>query len=141
MAVTKGERMSDLLFGIEDTHGIGLDLKIGMGEISPREIWEEKDFFIGLATTSRGEIWESLNEEEREALLRLSRTAVEVLHANVGAWVPEDLKAEGGEWVDVDFRIRLSDLTNEIANDAEALSAAALEAQVDTLEMLEGLDR
>ena len=140
MAVMKGEGMSELLFGIGDTHGIGLDLKIDMGEISPREIWEEKETFIGLATTSREEIWESLNEEEREALLRLSRTAVEVLHSNVENWVPQELKAEGGEWVDVDFRIRLSDLTAEIASDAEALSAAALQAQVDTLEMLEGLD-
>ena len=138
MAVMKGEGMSELLFGIGDTHGIGLDLKIDMGEISPREIWEEKETFIGLATTSREEIWESLNEEEREALLRLSRTAVEVLHSNVENWVPQELKAEGGEWVDVDFRIRLSDLTAEIASDAEALSAAALQAQVDTLEILYG---
>lgn len=140
MAVTKGEKMSGLLFGNNDTHGIGLDLKIDMGEISPRQIWEEKDIYIGMATESREQIWEKFTDEEREALLRLSRTAVVVLHSNVGAWVPENLKAEGGEWVDVDFRIRLSDLTNEIASDAEAIAAAARSAQVDTLEMLEGLD-
>ncbi len=128
-------------FGVTDTHNIGLDLKIDTGEISPREIWEKKDHYIGLATTSRDEIWEGLTVDEREALLRLARVAVETLHSNVGAWVPMDLKAEGGEWVDVDFIVTRASLRAEIARDDSDLADAAASAEVDTLEMLEGLNQ
>ena len=130
---------TDMICGEKDTHGFGLEVTLDTGEISPREIWENKDHYIGLATTSREEVWETLSEDRQQALLRLVLASVERLHANVATWVPEDIRAEGGEWVDVAWRITAEDITNEIARNEAFVAGQVADAAADTVAMLEGL--
>lgn len=133
--------MSDtgMICGEQDTHGFGLEVKLDTGEISPREIWENKDYYIGLATASREEVWDNMSEDRQQAILRLVQTSVERLHANVGSWVPAGIRAEGGEWVDVTWHLTAENIVNEIVRYEEAIAAEIQAAGADTAEMLEGL--
>jgi len=130
---------TDMICGKVDTHGFGLEIELETGEISPREIWENKDYYIGLATTSREEVWDKQDEDRQAALLRLVQSSVECLHANVGDWVPADIRAEGGEWVDVTWRITAEDIADEIVRYEDEVAANIAAATADTAEMLEGL--
>jgi hypothetical protein len=128
-----------MICGEQDTYGFGLEVKLDTGEISPREIWENKDHYIGLATASREEVWDTTSEDRQQALLRLVQASVERLHAHVADWVPTYIRAEGGEWVDVFWRISAEDIANEIVRHDEAVAADIAAATADTAEMLEGL--
>lgn len=130
--------MGELMFGEVDTHGIGLELHLDTGEISPREIWENKDHYINLANQSREE-WEKMTEEQREAILRMVQGALERLHDRVEDWVPEGLRAEGGEWVDVNLRILMTDISKEIERSEQATRMRVDAAKADTVGMIADL--
>ena len=129
----------DMIYGTNDTHGFGLEVTIDQGEISPREIWENKDHYIGMATQSREEVWASLDEDHRHALVRIVQDSVERLHLNVNKWVPENIRAEGGEWIDVIWRITADDIKTEINRYDSEVEAQVADARADTASMLEGL--
>jgi hypothetical protein len=67
------------------------------------------------------------------------QASVERLHANVEGWVPESIRAEGGEWVDVTWRITAEDIIGEISRYEEEVASQVANAGADTADMLEGL--
>lgn len=127
--------MTDLLFGKVDNYSIGVELKIVTGSITPVEIWEQKDELYEFAAKSK-EIWENMTTEQREATLRLVKTGIERIYDRVDEWVPESLQVDGGEYLDVHFRLIFTNIDEEIERHEEVTSFQIKNAQAGTLEKL-----
>lgn len=91
------------------------------GEISPKEIWEGKDVWFEQAKRSR-EVWDSMPEENKEALERMVLSALERMHDRTPEWLPEGLVAEGGAYVDVHLRFLFTDIDKDIDRNEHATS-------------------
>jgi len=129
----------DVKFGEEDKYGIGVDLYCEMGKITPKEIWDTKDYWFQFAENSRKE-WEKMDDEHREALIRMVKAAMERMHDRVADWVPEAMAVEGGNFLDVHIKILFTDIDKEIERNEQATSfqiAAAEEELRNTLPIVE----
>jgi len=120
-----------------EIEGMGFPCTVMLGDISPRAIWENKDYFIGLATTSREEIWPELEDEQQEALLRIVASRLEVFNAEVDTWGGQmGLKAEGGQYLNVDFTVTNQDITDEIVRYSEQLEAGSADAVAEAMDLI-----
>lgn len=127
--------MTDLLFGKVDNYNIGVELKIVTGSITPVEIWEQKDELYQFAATSK-EIWDNMTTEQRDATLRLVKTGIERIYDRVEEWVPESLQVDGGEYLDVHFRLIFTNIDEEIERHEEVTSFQIKNAQQGVLDKL-----
>lgn len=128
----------DVTLGREDTHGIGLDLWFETGKTTPKEIWENKDVWYNMTKAST-EFWESLTPEQQEALIHLVTGALERMHDRVEDWVPEGLRVEGGEWLDINIKVLFTDIDKAIDRNEQATSFQIDEAAASTIAALEAL--
>lgn len=117
--------------------GLGFPCTVMRGDISPRAIWENKDYFIGLATTSREEIWPELSQEHQEAMLRIVAQRLEVFNDNVEIWGGQmGLKPEGGQYLNVDFVVSPADIEAEVVRFAEQIDAGSSEAVAEAMDLI-----
>lgn len=129
----------DMLYGSEDTNGVGLELRIEQGIISPKEIWNQREQLKEATRVSREEVWDKMlsNDEERDAIVQMVKGALERLHDRAAEWVPEGLSAEGGEFIDVNFRILMTDISKEILRNEMATEMSVKSAIDDSKGMLD----
>lgn len=127
----------EVRFGNKDTHGLNLEILVDVGSITPKEIWENKNVWFEQAKNSR-ESWDGLMDEQREALNRMVRSALERMHDRVDEWVPEGLIVEGGKYMDVNIRILFTDIDKEIERNEAATSFQIEAAQADVAKWLDG---
>lgn len=125
----------ELLFGTEDTYGIGVDLRLVTGSITPKEIWENKNEYFEYAKNSKEE-WDKMSTEQQEAVLRLVKSGIERVYDRVDEWVPESLEVEGGNFIDVHFRLLFTNIDEEIERNEEATSFQIKNAAQGTLDKL-----
>lgn len=129
------ETVERLMFGEVDKYGVGLDMYVVTGSITPKEIWEQKNELYEFASKSK-EIWDNMEEDQRQAVLRLVKSGIERTYDRVDEWVPESLKVEGGEFLDVHFRLIFTNIDEEIERHEEATSFQIRNAAQGTLEKL-----
>jgi hypothetical protein len=112
------------------------DLK--MGKITPKEIWDRKDEWFDNAKKSKN-FWEkNMDSEKREAVLRIVKYALELLHDDVENWVPESIDSSGGSYMNVDFKILFTDIDKEIDRHNEVTSFQIENAKKDLQGILLG---
>jgi len=126
----------NVVFGENDTHELGLQISLDEGTLTPKEIWETKDEWYNAAQTSR-DYWENdMEQEQREALLRMITGALARMHDRVEDWVPEGLSSEGGKYLDVTLRILFTDIDQEIDRHTEATLMEIEDAATNTRRIL-----
>lgn len=112
---------SELLFGTDDTYGIGVDLRLVLGTLTPKEIWENKGTYFDYAKRSKEE-WDKMSEEKQAAVLRLVKQGIERIYDRCDEWVPESFEVEGGNFIDVHFKLLFTNIDEEIERNEEATS-------------------
>lgn len=127
--------MSEMLMGAKDTHGVGVELELEAGSITPKEIWEMKDEFVAFCQKSKGE-WDKMSNEQRESVIRLVKSGIERIYDRVDEWVPESMATDGGNYLDVHFRLLFTDIDEEIQRNEEATSFQIKNAKDEVLAKL-----
>lgn len=109
------------------------------GATTPKEIWEEKNEWFDRAKTSR-EYWDStMADDQRDAVVRIVKNGIERFHDRAEDWVPDAMKVEGGQYVDITFRVLFTDIDKEIERNEKATSFQIREAQEGTAALLSEL--
>lgn len=127
----------ELIFGTDDLHGVGLDMRLVTGSITPKEIWERKNEYFEYAKNSKEE-WDKMSEDQQSSVLRLVKQGIERVYDRTDEWVPESLEVDGGNFIDVHFRLLFTNIDEEIDRNEEATSFQIKNAQKGTLEKLKG---
>ncbi len=105
-------------------------------QLTSQDIWDNKGKWYEESKKSE-EQWDQMMDDEREALVRMVRRAVERFHDTVEEWLPESLVQKGGEYLEVRFGLLLTDIDREIEQQEEATSFQLKEAQEDILNMIQ----
>lgn len=109
------------------------------GATTPKEIWEEKNEWFGRAKTSQ-EYWENkMSVDQRDAVVRIVKNGIERFHDRAEDWVPDALRVEGGQYVDITFRVLFTDIDKEIERSEKATSFQIREAEEGTAALLHEL--
>lgn len=124
---------------LEEEGGQNVTLTTELGKITPKEIWEQKDVWFNNAKQSREE-WDSMPDEQREALQRMVTGAIERMHDRVPEWLPEALTVEGGNYLDVHLRFLFTDIDKEIDRNEQATSFQIKAATQETIKALEDFE-
>ena len=86
---------------------------IRMGKISQLYDQNQREEYERIAEKSE-EHWNTvLSPEERERVVDVINGAILRLFQRTDDWVPNSIRATGGDWLDISFRILLSDISEE----------------------------
>lgn len=109
------------------------------GATTPKEIWDEKNEWFERAKQSK-EYWDNnMADDQREAVVRIVKNGIERFHDRAEDWVPDALRVEGGQFLDITFRVLFTDIDKEIERSEKATSFQIREAQQGTAALLEDL--
>lgn len=92
------------------------DLKIETGTTSPKEIWETRDQWVQGIKESQ-ERFESLTDDKRAGLVRVVSDTCMRMATRADDWVPEGLTGNGGEYMEVTFRVMFTDIDAAISRE------------------------
>lgn len=123
-----------------DDDGDVLTVNYTLGKITPKEIWEQKDVWFAQVNQSREE-WDKMSEDQREALSRMMKGAIERMYDRIDDWLPEALSVEGGNYMDVQIKFLFTDIDKEIDRNEQATSfkiKAAAQQASEALREIEG---
>jgi hypothetical protein len=96
------------------------DFKVAFEFITPKDVWDNKDEIARVSRVSREEIWETMDNEHREAALTLIRRALGRMHQSVEEWVPEAFEHKAGDVITTRFQLFCTDIDGEVKRSAEA---------------------
>lgn len=110
------------------------------GATNPKEIWDEKNEWFAVAKESK-EYWDNeLNDDQREALVRIVKNGIGRFHMSAEDLVPASMKVEGGQLLDITFAVTNEDIANEIARYEADTEAQISAAKAGTEALLSELD-
>lgn len=110
------------------------------GATNPKEIWDEKNEWFAVAKESK-EHWDNnMSDEQREAVVRIVKNGIERFHDRAEEWVPDALRVEGGQYLDITFRVLFTDIDKEIERSEKATSFQIREAQEGAAALLADLE-
>lgn len=87
-------------------------LELATTVLGPSEIWESKDTWVAREESSL-EIWGKMDISDREIVLNIVDGALGRLRDRLNDWVPTSLSGQGGEYLDVSFRILFAEIEKE----------------------------
>lgn len=109
------------------------------GVTTPKAIWEEKNEWFERAKTSK-EHWDTnMSAEQQEAVVRIVKNGIERFHDRAEEWVPDSMKVEGGQYLDITFRVLFTDIDKEVERSEKATSFQIREAEEGTAALLSEL--
>lgn len=87
-------------------------LELATTVLGPSEIWESKDVWVAREESSL-EIWSKMDISDREIVLNIVDGALGRLRDRLNDWVPTSLSGQGGEYLDVSFRVLFAEIERE----------------------------
>ena len=109
------------------------------GATNPKEIWDEKNEWFAVAKESK-EHWDNvLTEDQRDALVRIVQNGIGRFHYLAADLVPDKMKVEGGQFLDITFSVTNADIDNEVARYEADTSAQLSEAKAGVEKLLADL--
>jgi hypothetical protein len=96
--------------------------------LTPKEVWDTRANWEAFVATSVKE-WESMEEDKRESTVKIIKNALENVYDRANEWIPEALEVKSGNYIDVYFRIILTDIDNDIVQTERATTFKLREAE------------
>src|SRR4051812_27223938 len=95
-------------FDLPMDDGLNIKIQLWSGKYTPSSIWESRDEWMGYVEKSKG-YWNKMTVEQQEGVTHVIKHAMQRLHDKVEIWLPESLDMSSGAFVDVYFKILLTD--------------------------------
>jgi hypothetical protein len=131
MAATKTESKFNL-----DLPGLGhIETTIITSSLTPKEVWDTRNQWEAFVQNSIKE-WESMEPDSRESVVKIIKNALENVYDRAEEWIPESLEVKSGHYIDMYFRIILTDIDNDIIQTERATTFKLREAENFTDELL-----
>ncbi len=115
------------------------ELQVEAKQLTPADVWRDKDEFVAREKASY-EAWESMPENEREAILGIIEGALDRLRDTVQVWVPSSLAVQSGSCLDVKFRLMFTDIADEIQRSELVTNRSIAEAAAKTAKLVKELE-
>lgn len=123
----------------EEDGNYKLILECVVGVTTPKEIWETKDVWFQ-AANERRQRWGTMPEQQQEALVKMTKDALERMHDRIEEWIPEALYLEGGRFIDIHMRFLLTDIDEQVDRNHQATSFQIKAAAEDLKNILNSSD-
>lgn len=115
-----------------------LDIEVFIGHTTVKEIWEGRDEWTKTMQKGREE-WDKLTTEQQAAVIRVLQSGMERLYDTIPEWAADGLELRSGTYLDVHFRLLLTDADEEVEADRLATTFSIRQAIAGTNEMLQDL--
>ncbi len=107
-------------------------------QLSPVDVWREKEALVARQQNSR-RLWNESTDDERVGTLLLVRDQLERLLDRVETWVPGSL-ARNGDRLDVTMSIHLPEVTDAVVRSRVEIERAQQEQAMKLLDIRRTLD-
>ena len=94
----------------------GLTTNIECSNISPVSYWDKRLDIFNQVKSSK-ELYQDMDNMTREAITGRIRSAIEVMHDNVDAWLPSSFEIKSGNTITVTYNIVMTNIEKEVAED------------------------
>lgn len=132
--MVKGEYKFDL-----EMPGIGkIETLILTNALTPKEVWDTRNSWESFVQASLKE-WENMEEDKRESTVKIIKNALENVYDRANEWIPEALEVKSGNYIDVHFRIILTDIDNDIIQTERATTFKMREAESFAADLVQEL--
>ncbi len=105
-----------------------IETTVVMDSLTPKEVWDTRNTWESFIGTSQKE-WEKMTNDQRESVVKIVKQAVEAVYDRAEEWIPEALEVKSGHFVDVYFRIILTDIDRDIIQTEKATTFRLREAE------------
>ncbi len=122
-------------FWLELNEDVSIQISVEQGKYSPTIIWESKEDWLNFVEESK-KVWNSMTEDRREGIRLIMKHAIQRLHDRIDIWLPEAIDASSGTYLDVHFKIMLTDADVEIQKHSAMTGMRLAEAEADIKELL-----
>lgn len=120
-----------------DTTNLGLD--VISGDLDPSTIWADHDEYIRSEADSK-KVWDAMPDEDRTVLVDLVQEAMTTIKQTVPDWLPYSMTVDGGKFVEVKFRILLSEIDKKKRLDDHQLRTEVSQAAQEAQELITEID-
>ena len=117
----------------------GLTTNIECSNISPVSYWDKRLDIFNQVKSSK-ELYQDMDNMTREAITGRIRSAIEVMHDNVDAWLPSSFEIESGNVITVTYNIVMTNIEKEVAEDVMLTSFKLREASDELKDILVEMD-
>jgi ribonuclease I len=117
----------------------GLTTDIECSNINPVSYWDKRLDIFNQVKSSK-ELYQDMDDMTREAIADRIKSAIEVMHDNVDAWLPSSFEIKSGNAITVTYNIVMTNIEKEVAEDVMLTSFKLREASDELKDILIEMD-
>ena len=117
----------------------GLTTDIECSNINPVSYWDKRLDIFNQVKSSK-ELYQDMDDMTREAIADRIKSAIEVMHDNVDAWLPSSFEVKSGNVITVTYNIVMTNIEKEVAEDVMLTSFKLREASDELKDILIEMD-
>jgi hypothetical protein len=122
-----------------DLDDFNIKIQIFQGKYTPSSIWETRQEWINYVEKSK-EYWEKMTVEQQDGVTHVIKHAMQRLHDKVDVWLPESVDMSSGAYIDVYFKILLTDAEEAIQKHSALTNMRLDEAKSESFDLLRELE-
>lgn len=120
--------------------GLVVKIQVFEGKYTPSSIWETRNEWLKYVENSK-EYWGKMTMEQQEGVTHVIKHAMQRLHDKVDVWLPESIDLSSGAYIDVYFKILLTDAEVAIQKHSALTNMRLDEAKTESFDLLRELEK